>query len=166
MNNSAYFDVATNGSLPQQANISNQILSSADQQIACRQYKAPVTLVLQDVLFTGNVTMANWTFAISVCNKLWISKKISLYFGKTRRINRPVYMDELTITNQKLDLDVKITAYNMYGDIVKTSQTLHMYFLNGKRFYQTLVQAQHNRTCLSLKFAAIMSSKYMEKSAA
>jgi len=159
MTNTAYLDVAAHSIPAQQHPLGSGLITPPSRSDVYNIYCSPVTLVLQDVLFTGNVTMANWTFAISVFDKLWISKKTSLYFGKTRRINRPVYTGKMNVINHKVNMDVKITAYNMYGDVIKSHQQLRMFFLNGKRFYQTLLQAEHDRTCMSFKLAAMLGKK-------
>lgn len=165
MSNSAYFDVVSETAIPVRYGFAT---NDTFQQVRpdARIQICPVMLVLQDALFTGNVTMANWTFAISVMNKLWISRKTSLYFGKTRKINRPVFSDSLQIENHRLSLELDITAYNMYGDIIKTKQTLQMFFANNKRYYHNLVQTEQNRTYLSLRFATVLGKSCETASAA
>ena len=157
MDSSAYFDIASDTILAAPRTLSTDYsITPVSPAPVTNIQMLPVTLVLQEALFTGTVTSANWTFAVSVLNKLWISKKTSLYFGKTTTINRPVYHNYLQINNHKLDLDISITAYNMFGDIVRSSQQLQMFFLEGKRQCQTLFQFENNRNSLTLKFAAFL----------
>lgn len=159
MNSSAYFDIAPASTFPVQHGFATNDDVQSLPAVASRTQICPVILVLQEALFTGSVTMANWTFAISVMNKLWISRKTSLYFGKTRKINRPVFSDSLSIENHRLSLDLDITAYNMYGDVIKTRQTLGIFFVNNRRYYHNLIQIEQNRTCLSLRFATVLGKK-------
>ncbi len=157
MESSAYFDVASDEVVVNpRALAANYNITPAKPAPVANIQTLPVTLVLQEALFTGSVTSANWTFAVSVLDKLWISKKTSLYFGKTVTINRPVFHGNVKIANHKLSLDVNVTAYNMYGDVARSTQHLQMFFLEGNKQDQMLFQFEQNRNSLTLKFAAIL----------
>ena len=157
MESSAYFDVASDKVVanPDPVATDYNIIPVKPAPLANIQ-TLPVTLVLQEALFTGSVTSANWTFAVSVLDKLWISKKTSLYFGKTATINRPVFHGNVKLVNHKLSLDVSVTAYNMYGDVASSTQHLQMFFLEGNKQDQMLFQFEQNRNSLTLKFAAML----------
>lgn len=157
MESSAYFDVASDKVVANPRTLAaNYNITPAGTAPVANIQILPVTLVLQEALFTGSVTSANWTFAVSVLDKLWISKKTSLYFGKTATINRPVFHGNVKIVNHKLSLDVSVTAYNMYGDVARSTQHLQMFFLEGNKQDQMLFQFEQNRNSLTLKFAAIL----------
>lgn len=159
MNTSAYFDIASEHShLAGYADhASYPVVPVRPSSPLARLEVLPITLVLKEALFTGSVTSANWTFAISVQNKLWISKKTSLYFGKPARLNRPVYRGLANILNHKLSLDVSVTAYNMYGDVIRSTRPLDFYFLKDRRHDQALFQFEQNRNSMTLKFATLLA---------
>lgn len=157
MNTSAYFDIVSEQTnLAPYPDLAAYTVQPVSPSPLNREERSPLTLVLKEALFTGCVTSANWTFVISVQNKLWISKKTSLYFGKTARLNRPVYRGDADIINHKLSLDLNVTAYNMYGDVIRASRQLQLYFLEGKKNDQALFQIEQNRNSMTLKFAALL----------
>jgi hypothetical protein len=157
MNTSAYFDIASEQSnLATYPDVTGYTIQPVRPAPLHREELLPLTLVLKEALFTGCVTSANWTFVISVQNKLWISKKTSLYFGKTARLNRPVYRGDANIINHKLSLDLNVTAYNMYGEVIRASRQLQLYFLESKKNDQALFQFEQNRNSMTLKFAALL----------
>jgi len=157
MESSAYFDLASNKVVANPRTLeTNYNITPVEPAPVANIQTLPVTLVLQEALFTGSVTSANWTFAVSVLDKLWISKKTSLYFGKTATINRSVYHGNVKIVNHKLSLDVSVTAYNMFGDVARSTQHMQMFFLERNKQNQMLFQFEQNRNSLTLKFAAML----------
>jgi hypothetical protein len=161
MNTSTYFDIASEPSevtVFPDASTAYQILPVRPEPLN-RQKIVPLTLVLKEALFTGCVTSANWTFVISMQDKLWISKKTSLYFGKTARLNRPVYRGPANIIDHKLSLNLSVTAYNMYGSVIRSSQQVQFYFLEGEKNDDALFQFEQNHNSMTLKFAALLGKK-------
>ena len=78
------------------------------------------------MLFTGRVPLSTWTFVIAVADKLWVSDRTTLYFGKRTRLERHLYEDKMKIDANRLSLDIGISAYNSYGEIIQTTQSVSL----------------------------------------
>jgi hypothetical protein len=111
-----------------------------------------VNVVLDSVMFTGRVPLSTWTFTIGVGDKLWVSERTSLYFGKETAIRRFIYQDKVTIAQHRINLDVGIAAYNNYGDVLKVTRTMRFYDAGDNCQPSALLQVEDNWMQLMFKF--------------
>jgi len=112
----------------------------------------PVSIELAEVMFTGRVPISTWTFAFSINNKLWISDLTTLYFGKRVGLNKKIYREKLFVPDNRLDLEIGITAYNSYGDVLSASEPLRAFLLNDQNTTSKLVRLDEDWTQILFKF--------------
>lgn len=112
----------------------------------------PVTVELNEVMFTGRVPISAWTFAIGIQDKLWISRLTTLSFGKRHNVNSRVFRNRMFIPDYSLDLDLDITAYNQYGDVLKAKRPLRAYIQNTHNQASRLIRLEEDWTQLLLNF--------------
>lgn len=122
-----------------------------------------VIVALDSVMYTGRVPMSTWTFVIQVGQKLWISDRTTMYFGKPVRVGRPVYHGGVQIKGHRIGLDVGISAYNSYGDLIKSVQPLNFYEPNDALTPSSLIQVEHNWMQLMFKFRLRLMVPIMAK---
>jgi len=112
----------------------------------------PVSVTLQEVMFTSRVPLSTWTFAFAVNDKLWISGLTTLYFGKQTVIKRNIYRGKMFVPDRGANLEIGITAYNSYGDIFNTSRDLHVSANNTGNNGGALIKIDEDWTQLLFKF--------------
>ena len=112
----------------------------------------PFTVALDSVMFTGRVPLSTWTFTIAIGNKLWVSDRTTLYFGKETRINRAIYQDTIPLQGHRVNLDVSVAVYNNYGDVMRTQRPIRFYELGTKVYPSALLPVEHNWMQLMFKF--------------
>ena len=112
----------------------------------------PITLVLDSVMFTGRVPLSTWTFTIAIADKLWVSDRTTLYFGKETRINRLIYHDTIPLQGHRVNLDVGVAVYNNYGDVMRILQPVRFYELGSEVQPSALLHVEHNWMQLMFKF--------------
>ena len=103
-------------------------------------------------MFTGRVPLSTWTFTIAIGNKLWVSDRTTLYFGKETRINRAIYQDTIPLQGHCVNLDVSVAVYNNYGDVMRTQRPIRFYELGTKVYPSALLPVEHNWMQLMFKF--------------
>jgi len=112
----------------------------------------PVKITLTELMFTGRVPVSTWTFVFSIHNKLWISDLTTLYFGKRIGMNKLVFSDKFFVPDNRLDMDIGITAYNSYGDLLTGEESMRAFILNEKKSTSKLVRIDQDWTQLVFKF--------------
>lgn len=150
MSAAQYFDIST-GSTPAVATAVFPQANPATPRPMAPQQRA-VNVVLDTVMFTGRVPLSTWTFTIAVGDKLWVSERTSLYFGKETPIRRFIYQDTLPVAQHRITLDVGIAAYNNYGDVLKATRALRFYDANDDFQPGALLQVEDNWMQLMFKF--------------
>jgi len=113
----------------------------------------PVKITLTELMFTGRVPVSTWTFVFSIHTKLWISDLTTLYFGKRVGMSKMVYREKLFVPDNRLDMEIGITAYNSYGDVLCSSEPMRAFLLNNKNTTSKLVRMDENWIQLLFKFA-------------
>lgn len=103
-------------------------------------------------MFTGRVPLSTWTFTIAIADKLWVSDRTTLYFGKETRINRLIYHDTVQLQGHRVGLDVGVAVYNNYGDVMKTQRPIRFYELGSQVHPSALLSVEHNWMQLMFKF--------------
>ena len=103
-------------------------------------------------MFTGRVPLSTWTFTIGIGDKLWVSDRTTLYFGKEARINRAIYQDAFPLQGHSVNLDVSVAVYNNYGDVMRTQRPLRFYELGAKVHPSALLPVEHDWMQLMFKF--------------
>ncbi len=127
-------------------------LVSAPAEKRTRDEKQRVIVALDSVMYTGRVPISTWLFAIEIGHKLWISNRTTMYFGKQVNIRRPIYSDMLHIDSHRIELDMGISAYNSYGDLLKTRQSLRFYESRDNMKPGNLIQMEQDWMHLMFKF--------------
>ncbi len=112
----------------------------------------PVNITLSELMFTGRVPVSTWTFVFAIHNKLWISDLTTLYFGKRVGMNKLIYREKLFVPDNRLDMEIGITAYNSYGDALSSSEPMRAFMLNDKNTTSKLMRLDEDWTQLLLKF--------------
>ena len=112
----------------------------------------PVSVTLQEVMFTSRVPLSTWTFAFAINEKLWVSDLTTLYFGKRTTMNRNIYRGKMFVPDRGGNITIGITAYNSYGDLFNTSRDLHISTNNAANNGGTLVNIDEDWTKLLFKF--------------
>lgn len=111
-----------------------------------------VSLGLDTVMFTGRVPLSTWTFTIAIADKLWVSDRISLYFGKEVPVRRFIYQDDMLVNQHRINLDISVAAYNNYGDVLKASRNMRFYDAGDGVKPHGLFQVEDNWMQLLFKF--------------
>ncbi|VAW96731.1 hypothetical protein MNBD_GAMMA21-1149 [hydrothermal vent metagenome] len=111
----------------------------------------PVNISLTELMFTGRVPVSTWTFAFAIHNKLWISDLTTLYFGKRVGLNKLIFSGKLFVPDNRLDMEMGITAFNGYGDILDSSEQIRAFMLNEKNTTSKLIRLDQNCTQLLFK---------------
>jgi len=127
-------------------------VTSLDNFKDVRRQVRPVSVELAEVMFTGRVPVSTWTFAISVENKLWVSGPTTLYFGKCFDLNKTLYQKDILVADNRIDMEIEITAYNGYGDVLCASESLRAYSVKEQSTTSKLVRLEEDWTQLLLKF--------------
>ncbi len=112
----------------------------------------PVKITLTELMFTGRVPVSTWTFVFAIHNKLWISDLTTLYFGKRVGMNKLVFRDKLFVPDNRLDMEIGVTAYNSYGDVLSSSEPMRAFMLNEKNTTSKLIRLDQNWTQLLFTF--------------
>lgn len=112
----------------------------------------PVSVTLQEVMFTSRVPLSTWTFAFAVNDKLWVSDLTTLYFGKQTAIKRNIYRGKMFVPDRGGNLEIGITAYNSYGDLFNTSGDLHISANNTGNNGGVLIKIDEDWTQLLFNF--------------
>jgi len=112
----------------------------------------PVTITLSELMFTGRVPVSTWTFVFAIHNKLWISDLTTLYFGKRVGMNKMIYRDKLFVPDNRLDMEIGISAYNSYGDVLCSSEPLRAFMVNKKNTTSKQIRLDQNWTQLLFNF--------------
>ncbi len=111
----------------------------------------PVSIRLSEVMFTGRVPISTWTFAFAIHNKLWVSDLTSLYFGKRVGMNKLIYREKLFVPDNRLDMEIGVTAYNNFGDVLCSSEPMRAFMLNDKNTTSKLFRLDEDWTQLLFK---------------
>lgn len=112
----------------------------------------PVSIWLEEIMYTGRVPVSTWTLALALTQKLWVSDRLSLSFGKRMILQRQIYQDKIYVPDRRLDLNLSVTAYNSYGDIIQANKTLRGYLQAPKPGYLELLSVEQDWMQLLLKF--------------
>ena len=112
----------------------------------------PVSVQLTELMFTGRVPVSTWTFVFAIHNKLWISDLTTLYFGKRVGMNKQIYREKLFVPDNRLDMEVGVTAYNSYGNVLIGSESMRAFMLNDKNTTSKLIRLDEDWTQLLFKF--------------
>jgi len=118
-----------------------------------------VHMILDSVMFTGRVPLSTWTFSIAIGDKLWVSDRISLYFGKETAIRRFIYQGNLPVNQHRINLDVSVAAYNNYGDVLNATQNMRFYEVGDGAQPRGLFQVEDNWMQLLFKFRLSFADK-------
>ncbi len=148
MSAAQYFDIST-GYTPV---VGAPMFPQAIPAVIRPPQQRTMNVVLDTVMFTGRVPLSTWTFTIAVGDKLWVSERTSLYFGKETAIRRFIYQDTLPVAQHRINLDVGIAAYNNYGDVLKATRALRFYDAGEDIQPSTLLQVEDNWMQLMFKF--------------
>ena len=119
------------------------------------KHPANVILALDTVMFTGRVPLSTWTFTLSIADKLWVSDRTTLYFGKETRIHRAVYRDNIPRVGHRVDFQVGVAAYNNYGDVVTSVQPVRFYDTGHQAHPSALLHVEQNWMQLLFKFRLV-----------
>ena len=103
------------------------------------------------LMFTGRVPVSTWTFVFAINNKLWISDLTTLYFGKRVGMNKLIFGGKLFVPDNRLDMEMGISAYNSYGDILNSTERMQAFMLNEKNTTSKLIRLDQNWTQLLFK---------------
>ena len=112
----------------------------------------PVSITLTELMFTGRVPVSTWTFVFAIHKKLWVSDLTTLYFGKRVGMNKLVFREKLYVPDSRLDMEIGVTAYNSYGNVLCRSEPMRAFLLNEKNTTSKLVRLDEDWTQLLFKF--------------
>jgi len=148
MSAAEYFDVFTEFQ-PVNSNLLEPVYSPVEKPVARERF---VNLFLDSVMFTGRVPLSTWTFTIAIADKLWVSDRTSLYFGKEMAIRRFIFQDKHPVVQHRVNLDIGVSAYNNYGDVLQATQCVRFYDAGNGVQPGALLQVEDNWMQLLFKF--------------